>query len=56
MDDFFGDPLFQPTGVDWIDHTFTAAILDDTEREERARQAFDRAFSPADDMIDDDEF
>ncbi len=27
MDDFFGKPLFQPTGTDWIDHAFTAAIL-----------------------------
>lgn len=56
MDDFWGEPLFQPTGTDWIDHAFTAAILDDTEQEERARQAFDHAFSTADGMIDDDEF
>ncbi len=31
MDDFFGEPLFQPTGTDWIDHAFTAAILDEEE-------------------------
>lgn len=34
MDDFFGEPLFQPTGVDWIDHAFTAAILDELDRDE----------------------
>lgn len=31
MNDFFGEPLFQPTGTDWIDHAFTAAILDEEE-------------------------
>ncbi len=31
MDDLFGEPLFQPTGTDWIDHAFTAAILDEEE-------------------------
>ncbi len=39
MNDFFGEPLFQPTGTDWIDHAFTAAVLDDMKREERARRA-----------------
>lgn len=33
MNDFFGEPLFQPTGTDWIDHAFTAAILDEMEEE-----------------------
>jgi len=40
MNDFFGKPLFQPTGTDWIDHAFTAAVLDDIEREERERRSF----------------
>jgi len=31
MNDFFGEPLFQPTGTDWIDHAFTATILDEME-------------------------
>lgn len=31
MNDFFGEPIFQPTGTDWIDHAFTAAILDEME-------------------------
>lgn len=39
MNDFFGEPLFKPTGTDWIDHAFTAAVLDDMEREERARRS-----------------
>ena len=43
MNDFFGEPLFQPTGTDWIDHAFTAAVLDDMEREERARRSFEFA-------------
>lgn len=38
MNDFFGKPLFQPTGTDWIDHAFTAAVLDDMEQEERERR------------------
>lgn len=40
MNDFFGEPLFKPTGTDWIDHAFTAAVLDDMEREEKARKSF----------------
>lgn len=43
MNDFFGKPLFQPTGTDWIDHAFTAAVLDDMEQEERARHSFEFA-------------
>lgn len=43
MNDFFGEPLFQPTGTDWIDHAFTAAVLDDIEREERARRSWEFA-------------
>lgn len=43
MNDFFGKPLFQPTGTDWIDHAFTAAVLDDIEREERARRSWEFA-------------
>lgn len=39
MNDFFGKPLFQPTGTDWIDHAFTAAVLDDIEQEERRQRA-----------------
>lgn len=34
MDGLFGEPLFQPTGVDWIDHAFTAAILDELDGDE----------------------
>lgn len=33
MDSLFGAPLFQPTGTGWIDHAFTAAILDEMEEE-----------------------
>ncbi len=36
MDDLFGEPLFQPTGTDWIDHAFTAAILDEEEADSDA--------------------
>lgn len=43
MNDFFGEPLFQPTGTDWIDHAFTAAVLDDMEREETARRSLSLA-------------
>ncbi len=43
MNDFLGEPLFQPTGTDWIDHAFTAAVLDDMEREERTRRSFEFA-------------
>lgn len=43
MNDFFGKPLFQPTGTGWIDHAFTAAVLDDMEREKRARHSFEFA-------------
>ncbi len=39
MNDFWGEPLFQPTGTDWIDHASTAAVLDDMEREEQARRS-----------------
>lgn len=39
MNDIFGKPLFQPTGTDWIDHAFTAAVLDDMEREEKAQRS-----------------
>lgn len=41
MDDFFGEPLLQSTGTDWINHAFTAALLDDLDREERERHSFD---------------
>ncbi len=27
MNDFFGEPLFHPTGTDWVDQAFTATIL-----------------------------
>ncbi len=43
MNDFFGEPLFQPTDTDWTDHVFTAAVLDDMEREEKARHSFEFA-------------
>lgn len=39
MNDFFGEPIFKPTGTDWIDHAFTAAVLDDIEWKERGRRA-----------------
>lgn len=50
MNDFFGEPMFQPTGTDWIDHAFTAAVLDDMEREERARHSVN--FSMPTDVAD----
>lgn len=39
MNDFFGEPPFQPTGTDWIDHAFTAVVLDEMEQEERTRHS-----------------
>jgi len=52
MNDFFGKPLFEPTGTDWIDHAFTAAVLDDIEQEERARRSFKFVSLPTDGDID----
>lgn len=49
MNDIFGKPLFQPTGTDWIDHAFTAAILDDMEREKKARRSLSLA-TPKEDI------
>lgn len=39
IDNFFGEPIFKPTGTNWIDHAFTAAILDDIEREEMTQRS-----------------
>ena len=54
MNGFFGKPLFQPTGTDWIDHAFTAAVLDDMEQEEKARHSFSITVPKEDREMDSD--